>query len=169
MLQQAEQSEPFVFALTGSSTYYNWEKYCTPWFSVHLLEKRITLVWYISCHWIISKAVLSGKHNFKKGPDWGDSQASFLLLVTELVRRAIWKMSKYCGWLFWWEVLWHFWKASIKFPLLNQQICDDVETSPFTILTEWSDWTWLPFLIAQNKWYICSWEKHKMKKDRRKI
>ena len=98
LLQQAEKPGRFVCALTGPSAYYNWEKYCTPtFFSVHLLKKCITVVWYISCHWLISKAVLSGKQNLKKGLDWGDSQISFLLLVTELVRRAIWKMSKYCG------------------------------------------------------------------------
>lgn len=47
-----------------------------------------------------SYAVLSGKQNFKKGPDWGNSQISFLLLVTELVRRAIWKDVK---------ILWDAW------------------------------------------------------------
>lgn len=77
MLQQAEKLEHFVLALTGSSAYYNWEKCCTPTlFSVHLLKKHIALVQYISHRWLLSKAALSGKQNFKKGHEKGHSQVS---------------------------------------------------------------------------------------------
>lgn len=174
VLQQAEESGRFVWALTGSSAYYSGEKGCTPAsFSDHLLRKCITPVWSFSCHWLISQAVLNGKQHPENGAGWADSQASFLLLVTNLARRATWEMPKYCGSLGLMKSVifshtWHFWKASVKFLVANRQICDDVEKTPFHILTEWRDLHLLPFLNAQNKRRICrEGNKYKMQKVKR--